>query len=1099
MRKLKAGMLRGSGGGDSAPEQHVPVESPDNLQSSASAQIADLLSEGEIEGLVNGLQSIFLNETALQNPDGTFNFTDVVVETRNGTQDQDYIPIGKASSTSSGGVFNGVTDVENEINVGTFVTFAIPIVRSISNVNVTAARVLLSIPQLSYSNPSSGDLGGSSVQFKISVQSNGGGYVDQITDTVTGKSMSKYQRSYRVQLTGGAPYDIKVTRLSADATDVTAGHTDSNTQNKTYWESFTEIVESRLTYPNSAIVAMRIKASQFQSVPGRAYDVKLLRIQIPTNYDPVTRVYTGTWDGTFQVAWSDNPAWVLYDLLTSTRYGLGTFISADNVDKWTLYTIARYCDELVPDGFGGTEPRFTCNIFLQTRNEAFRVINDLCSVFRGMPYWAAGEITVAQDSPQDANYLFSPANVIEGIFNYVGVSQKSRHTVCLVTWNDPTDFYRQKVEYVEDPEGIASYGIIEIQITAMGCTSRGQAHRLGQWTLYTEKYQSETVSFQTGLEGAICRPGQVIKIADPVRAGVRCGGRISAATVSTITTDADIPISFDSNMSVAVNLPDGTTEERTVSSIAGRVITVLTEFSAAPQVAAIWMLSNADVEPQFFRVVNVSESKPGVFDVTAIAHNPSKFDAIDNGTILEVKDISLLTEIPASPTNLQVIETLYAVGRDVRDKVTLTWNQVAHAASYVVQWKRDSLNSVSGQEQTANDFEIFAAEPGTYQFWVYAISPIGKRSVPAQITKEVLGKTAIPEDVQNFSLIPQAGMAYLSWDLAADLDVIIGGSVRVRWSPDILSPTWSSAVDISPTLPGTATKAQVPLMAGSYMAKFVDSSGISSETEALIETTVPEALAINQIEVLTEEPTFIGTFDDMEFRGDFAGITLTSTTQFDDLPDVDLIDSLDFVAGMVSAGEYQFDNSLDLGAVYTSRMTAALTVIGLDITELIDQRLDDMDTWTDLDSDLTDDVNVVLYVRTTEDDPGAAPTWTAWKPFFVGEYRARAMQFKIIATSESPSHTPLVTGLSVTIDMPDRVVNMSSLVSGAGLYHVTFEDPFHAAPTIGITGLGMNSGDYFTIANKTESGFDITFKNSSNAAVSRTFDVLAKGYGRRVA
>ncbi len=1066
--------IRGAGGDDS-PSQHVPVEASDTLQSSAAAQILDLVSEGEIEGLANGLKSIYLDGTPIQNDDGTFNFSGVVVNTRVGTQAQAYIP--------------GLSDAENEISVAVEVKNGAPgpIIRSVTNENVNAVRVLISFPQLSSSNASNGDLSGTSVNYAIDLQTNGGGYQEVINQTIYGKSMSKYERSYRIALTGTPPWDIRVRRITADS--VSAG-----LQNRTVWESYTEIEDVKLGYPNSALVGIRVKASQFSNVPTRAYDLKLLKIQVPTNYDPVTRVYTGSWDGTFKIAWTQNPAWIFYDLITSSRYGLGGFLSEDQVDKWSLYSIGKYCDELVQDGFGGTEPRFTCNLYLQSRAEAFKVINDLASVFRSMAYWAAGSLTLSQDSPQDAAYLFTPTNVIGGIFNYVGASAKARHTVALVTWNNPDDLYRQKVEYVEDADAILRYGVIETQVTAMGCTSRGQAHRLGRWILLTERYQSETVGFQTGLEGATLRPGQIIKIADPVRAGIRRGGRVSSATVSQITVD-DTSLVYSPRMTMAIIQPDGSIEESAVQDITGRIVTLATPLSQAPQVASVWIISDADVEPQQFRVLSIVENKDGLFEVTALAHNPDKFDAVDNGTILGSQSISLLNSTPDSPADLLVTETLYAVGKDVRTKVTLSWSPVPFAASYLIQWGRDSQNVIIAPETNSNDIEILNAEPGVYNFWVYAISAVGRRSVPSTISATIIGKGAPPGDVANFSLIPQSGMAYLSWDQATDLDVLIGGSIRIRYSPDLVAPSWNNAVDIVSALAGTATHASAPLLVGSYMAKFIDSSGVASVSETILETTIPVALDLNVVETIEEDPLWAGAMTNMEYRADYGSIAITSSVLIDALDDIDSILSFDFLGGVESTGEYLFATAVNLGAIYTSRVTAGITTEGIDITDSIDQRLDDVDDWINADGDVFD-VNATLYMRTTEDDPTGSPTWTDWKPFFVGEYKARGMQFKVIATSGNVSHTILISQLSVTVDMPDRTINMPALVSGVGTYGVVYFANFAAVPAVGITAHNMNSGDYYVIASKTNSGFNITFYNSAASIVSRTFDVIAKGYGR---
>lgn len=1073
--------IRGAGGGGGkggGGDQHVPVEARDSLRSKAYAQVVDLVCEGEIEGLVDGLKSIYLDKTPIQNEDGSYNFTGLLIQTRVGTQDQPYMP--------------GFADVEHEVNVSTEVLDGAPVTRTITNSNIDTVRVRVSIPQLTYQNPENGDLGGNSVSYAIDIQSNGAGYVQYLTDTVSGKTTSKYERSYAIQLpAGGAPWDIRVRRISNNSST-------ANDQRRTFFESYTEVEDLKLRYPNSALVGMQIDSANFQSVPTRGYDMKLLKIKVPSNYNPLTREYLGPWDGTFVIAWTDNPAWIWYDIVTSERYGLGGFIPEDQVDKWTLYQIAQYCDELVDDGFGGTEPRFTCNLYLQTRADAYRVISDLASVFRGMLYWASGLISLSQDAPQDALALFTPANVVDGVFNYSGVSAKARHTVALVTWNDPDDFYSQKVEYVEDSEGVALYGVIETQVVAVGCTSRGQANRLGRWILYSEKYQTETVTFQTGLNGAVLRPGNVIKVADPVRAGVRRGGRLSSGcTDSMLILDAVLDVAAG-DLSISVILPDGTLEERSVATISGKNVGLNIPLTTAPQQGAIWIATTTAIEPQEFRVLSVLEPKPGQYEITALAHNPDKYDAVEQGLILETRSISQLSTVPDSPSDVQITETLYAVGADVRVKVTCSWREVFGAKGYIVQWVRDNQNTITMPETSSNDVEVLNAEPGMYTFSVVAINSAGVKSGKSTATKEIKGRGLAPGDVQNFSLLPVAGQAYLSWDRSEDLDVRVGGSVRIRYSPDIDTPTWKDAVDIVPALPGTATRVQAPLLSGTYLAKFVDSSGIASDNEATIVTTVPDALALNVVETIEEEPAWAGTMSQIEYNSDFGGILLTSDSDFDSVPDIDDTPSWDYGNGIAEEGTYLFANEVDLGEVYTSRLTAILTVAAIDVADSIDLRLDNMDDWVDLDGEFIDDVNAEIYLRTTEDDPAGTPTWTDWKRFFVGEYRARGIQFKLVITSGGVTHNMVVTNVAVTIDMPDRVVEIADEVSGAGLHHVDFPEPFKAAPAVGVTPHGMNSGDYFTIANKTRSGFDITFFNSGGTPISKTFDILARGYGRQV-
>ena len=752
----------GGGKGGGGASARVAQEAPDSLRSKAYARVVDLISEGEIEGLVDGLQSVYLDDTPIQNADGTTNFSGVTLETRDGTQQQSYVP--------------GFSSVENEVPVGVEIKASQPVVRSITDPDVDAVRIKVSVGQLTNQDTTNGDLNGSAVSFSIDRQVSGGGFVEVINDTISGKTTTKYQRSYYVPLTGNGPWEIRVRRVTADSTS-------SAIQNKTYLDSYTEVVESKLRYPNSALVALRVDASQFSAIPRRSYDMKLLRVRVPVNYDPGTRTYSGVWNGNFKIAWTDNPAWCFYDLVTSTRYGLGGYIPESQVDKWALYRVAQYCDQLVPNGLGGFEPRFTCNLYLQTREQAYKVVQDMASIFRGMVYWSGGAITVTQDAPSDAVYQFAPGNVVDGEFAYQGSSAKARHTVALVTWNDPDDFYRQKVEYVEDAEGIARYGIVQSDVVALGCTARGQAHRVGKWLLFSEQSESEIVTFRTGLEGAVVRPGDIIKVADPVRGGMRLGGRIAAATASTVTLDQELPA--DLPWRLAVVLPNGTVEERLVGPVSGRTLTVTIPFSSVPQVDAIWMLASSIIEPQLFRVVSVAERDPGVHEVTALAHNPSKYAAIEEGLALQPRSITVLSDIPPPPTGLAMQESLYRVKDQAQVLVQVSWTEVQTAIAYRLSYRVAGGNFVSLPLTSANYAEIRDAQEGQYEFSLRAIGITRKESIPATLSGVVLGKTLPPSDVTGFTVQRRVSDLMIAWDELQDAD-LSGYEVRV-------GPGWDDA------------------------------------------------------------------------------------------------------------------------------------------------------------------------------------------------------------------------------------------------------------------------------------------------------------------
>lgn len=809
-------IIKGAGGGGKGGggSSHTPTEVADNLRSKAFAQVLDAVCEGEIEGLVDGLKSVYLDDTPLQNGDGSFNFTDVTVATNPGSQAQAYVP--------------GFSAIEAETAVSLEVKKAVSITRQITNTNANAVRVTLTIPALTLQSAKTGDIGGTSVAIAIDVQTAGGGFVQKLADTITGKTSSQYQRSYRIGLTGTGPWDVRVRRITDDSTQ-------SNLQNKTFFSSYTEIVDSKLRYPNTALVGIKIDASQFQNIPRRGYDLKLLKVKIPSNYNPVTRAYTGVWNGTFTVAWTDNPAWCFYDLLTNTRYGLGNYVSEAQVDKWALYAAGQYCDGMVPDGFGGTEPRFTCNLYIQSRNEAFKVLQDMASIFRSMTYWSSGAMTISQDSPQDSVYLYTPANVIDGQFTYIGASAKARHSVALVTWNDPDDAYTQKVEYVEDTDAIARFGVIQTDIVAIGCTSRGQANRVGRWLLYTEQMESEAVTFKTGIEGAVARPGQIISIADPTRAGARRGGRVVSGTTTAVSVDSPLGAA-SSGATLSIIQPTGVVEVREVVSVAGSLVTVTPAYSAVPAAGSIWVFQSNDIQAQTFRVMACKESDDGGIEVSALAYNGSKFAAIENGLTLQVRDITNLTTTPQPPTALTLSESLYLYQAEARAQITASWPAVTGATSYRVLYRKDNGNFIT-DETSANDFDLKNITPGFYEFRVYSVGASGNTSTSYTTADiDALGKTAPPEDVTGLVSIldPNIGVT-LTWTRVADLDL---DSYEIRDGA-----TWATSTLLG-QVKGTSFKVGlIQATTKTYLVKALDTSGNYSTNAASVSVTLATAAA----------------------------------------------------------------------------------------------------------------------------------------------------------------------------------------------------------------------------------------------------------------
>ncbi|CAG9184318.1 host specificity protein J [Cupriavidus respiraculi] len=740
------------GGGKGGGGGSAPTESPDSLHSIAYARVLDLISEGEIGGLVNGLRSVYLDGTPLVNDDGSANFQNVTVDHRVGTQDQDHIP--------------GFPAVENETAVAVTLTAASAWSRAVTNIQLSAVRIRLSVPALSKANTSTGDIGGYRVEYAIDVATDGGSYEQVLASAFDGKTTSKYERSERINLPPATiGWTVRVRRLTPNANS-------STIQDTTIVESITEIIDAKLRYPNSAIVGIQVDARQFNNIPTRSYDQWGRIIRVPSNYDAESRTYIGVWDGTFKTAWTNNPAWVFYDLVLHQRYGLGDRVNAAMIDKWSLYQIGQYCDQLVPDGKGGQEPRFTCNCYLQSRADAYKVLQDLASIFRGMAYWASGNVMAVADMPADPVYTFTAANVVDGRFTYAGSSRKSRKTVALVSWNDPDDFYRAKVEYVPDEEGMGRYGVQETEVIAFGCTSQGQAHRAGQWILLTSRLETETVTFQVGLDAALVGPGSIVRVVDPARAGRRIGGRIRSAAGRTVVLDKADQIEVGNTLTVV--LPSGVAQTRTVAALDGDSITVSADWTEALQPQSVWAIESAELKAQLFRILSVAEGDGITYSITAVKHEPGKFAAIDNGTRIEPRPVTVIPpSVQPPPTNVG-FATYSLIDQGIAiTTMEIKWEAAPKAIAYEVEWRRDNSEWVRAGRTGSQSIEVRGIYAGTYVARVRAINPLDVASVPAYSPETYLqGKTSPPPVVSSFFATGLVFGIRLDWGFpAGPLDV----------------------------------------------------------------------------------------------------------------------------------------------------------------------------------------------------------------------------------------------------------------------------------------------------------------------------------------
>ncbi|MBH1672480.1 DUF1983 domain-containing protein [Stenotrophomonas maltophilia] len=742
---IARGLQLAGAGGKSGSNGRTPVETPDSLHSMAVARIIDLVSEGEIRGLVAGNQSIYLNQVPIQNPDGGLNFAGVTVDTRSGTQDQEYIP--------------GFPSVENEISVNVELRSDQPVVRTVSGSDLSAVRIRLAVPALQKVDEENGDRNGYSISYAVDVSVDGGAYTTVLNDAITGKTTTQYERSRRIDLPAGSQWQVRIRRL-------TPNQNNSLISDVVNVLSMTEIIDVKLRYPNSALCAVQVDASQFQNIPSRSYRVWGRIIRVPSNYDPIGRTYSGVWDGTFKSAWTNNPAWVFFDIVTNDRFGLGNRIPLDWVDKWRLYQIAQYCDQLVSDGMGGQEPRFTCSLYLQSRADAYKVLQDMAGMFRGLSFYAAGQVMASADMPKDPGPTYSQANVIEGRFHYEGSGRKARHTVALVSWTDPDDFGRQKVEVVQHLDAIARYGVNQTEVTAIGCHSRAQAQRVGNHILYTESLETETVSFAVGLDALNCMPGDVIQVADPNRAGRRNAGRIRAAGASSLTLDL-VPETMAVGDTLRATLPSGRTEGRTINGIdaATGVVTVSAPWSTVPVPQSVWATESSDLVLQLFRVIAVTEGEELTYNITALKHVPGKYAAIDDGTRLELPPISIIPpSVQPPPTNVALSSHVVIEQGIATPTLTIQWDPADKAIAYDVEWRRDDLNWVRAGRVATSSIEVPGIYAGQYLARVRAVNALNAVSLPAMSPlTTIAGKTEPPPAVTSLTATSIVFGIRLSW------------------------------------------------------------------------------------------------------------------------------------------------------------------------------------------------------------------------------------------------------------------------------------------------------------------------------------------------
>lgn len=762
--------IAGASGGSKSPS--VPREDPDNLQSSAYVNIIDLIGEGQIGGLVDNVdgdsltekeKSIFFDGTRLRHTNGELNFANVSWAERVGLQRQDYIE----------GFGEGV---ETPFYKNVQLKSGIPSAFTVSNPNADRVRIILAVNSLLSTDRSSGDTYGTSAEFQIKLSVNNGPYEILATKKITGKTTSRYQRSFSFDLPKKKADGTPITAWSFQITRTTPDSNSSYLQNTTFFESYSEVELTKFSYPNVALVATRFSSETFSSIPKREYLVDGLLIKVPSNRNK-DGSYTGPWDGTFKLESSSNPAWILYDLLLSKRYGLGEYITPEMIDESRLYVIGQYCDQLVDDGFGNKEPRYTINCVINTRVEAYDLIVDICSAFNGMAYWAGHMVGFTIDAPGTPQMLFNNTNIV-GDFSYQGTSNKDRHSVAVVTWNDPNDDYKQVPEVVEDPELIERYGIRKTEVMAFGCTSRGQAARYGRWLLYSEHQQSETITFNVGIDAALLLPGDLIYVQDRDRAGKRFGGRLLDCTAKQAVLDDLVDFGEFTDLTLVIRLEDGSLAERVIASHTKKTVTVsghtkevtVVEWAEAltvmPVKYALWIIKAAELQPVIARVVNVAQGEEkGTYNITAVPHNPNKYQSIENDLMLDVPPTSILnSRNQEPPASVEIKSEIITTQNVAKTRLVISWKEAKNAARYEVEWKRNDGNWVKLPQTTSLSIEVEDVYAGAYTARVVAYNLFGARSYPKYSTStDVKGKVGKPTNVLSLTTTPLLFGMKLDW------------------------------------------------------------------------------------------------------------------------------------------------------------------------------------------------------------------------------------------------------------------------------------------------------------------------------------------------
>lgn len=1148
------------------------------LNSTSTIRIVELLCEGTIEGLVGGEKGIYFNETPLKAADGTFNFEvkNINYEYRLGTAEQSKLPGFISDGTSN--LVNISTEIgtnySETLDSNRFVTSRSygsgRVVRQITDTKITSIHLLFTVPSLFCSAQEGlarGQLFNATIRIKVYIQPQGGSYGEPIYDKkLVGISTTDFQlKTPKIQLPGKGPWNIKVEKETNGEDDFEISYTNfvdldertamsTHRGNRIFWTSLIEKQELKTAYPHTTLMGLSLSTEEFNALPTRAYLIKGMKVGVPKNTyvrdDGSLDFIDGfAFDGSLHTRWTTCPVSIFYAMCTNKVWGAGDFISAANLNWVDLYPLCQYANQLITTPDGTKEPRFAINTVIGNQKDAYSVLRDLASAFRGMTYWASNSIQLTGDhgnldgSDIDPVHLYTNSNVIGGFFNYTGTSLKTRSTSIRVKYNDPENMYKHNFVVVEDYDLIVKYGYQVKEILAFGCSSKWQAQRLGRWMIAAEELDREVISFSTGLDGVAVFPGQVFAVADEMRQGARLAGRVSSATTTTVTCDQTITLPSGTDHEIRITHPNGDNEKKLISSVSGNVVTAVSAFSHVPQAQSVWSIQSSSVQEQKFRCLSVDEKGDGTYTITATQFNDSIYSTADTGTPLEYEDVTTFNDAPNPAVGLTWTFAEVRINNNTVNRITWNWSRAANgpSVSFQIRWKIGSGSYTTlTTENTVFDIDSLASGTSlTFEVRSIGSPPVHKTSkwtsqtisVPTPDTGGDTPGTTDP-DVEPIALPPdpydvriQASSkdeVILRWGIpsswggnTSDLIAIIRHSSKTDGTG-----TWADSTLLREVQANTDS-AVLPLIEGEYMVKYKDQNKNKSANEASsiidLPDNIPRLIQSTRRED-TDSPPFQGQKNNVFYSNEYDALILDGTKFWDDhVGDIDEWPSIDFLGELNTSGTYYFNNVVDLGAVFTVIFKRKLTTRGLLPNDTINDRTTNIDKWSDFDGALADETTANLYFRKSNDAPSSddiitedsdhllledgnkilqesTQSYGVWTPMEAGRYTGRVFQFKVDLSSTTADQTPLIDELGYTLQFESRTES-NSMASGAGAKAVSYTQAFYQTPKLAISVNNLATGDYYEITSESRTGFTVHFKNSSGSSQDRNFSYLANGYG----